>query len=686
MKTIITFSISLAFVIVFTCQPVQLNADEGMWLFNNLPVKQLKERYGFEPTEEWTFHLMRSSVRFNSGGSGSFISSNGLVLTNHHVGAETLHKLSSENNDYYSDGFLARTFDEELKAPDLELNQLINIVDVTEKVKGAVDSSMSTAEAVEARRATILEIEKNATEETGLRSNVITLYGGGRYHLYQFKKYTDIRLVWSPEAAIAFFGGDADNFEYPRYCLDACIFRVYEDGKPAKVDHFLKWSKSGAAENELVFVSGNPGSTSRIYTHAALKYERDVYLPYVMNYIRRLEIQLQLYSQENAESERRAKDELLGIQNARKARMGMLKGLQEPSFMKQKLSEEKALLEMMSKRTDLREYRDAWKQIEDVQKAKGEMLGKALTLRSPLFDVAEHLVRMAIEDSKPNQERIPTYSESNRESLERQLFSPAPIYPDLERMKIADSLARIMELRGGDDPWVKKILGDLSPEQLAENMVENSQLFEVDARKAIAEDGMDAIKSSEDPIIQFVLKVDDYNRELEKQVAQVQEKETQAYAQVAEALFATKGTSTYPDATFSLRLAYGTVKTYEENGKTIPARTTMGGAFQHEQVHGAVVPWKLPGSWHQAKQDLDFDIPLNFICTADIIGGNSGSPVVNKAGEMVGLIFDGNIQSLPGDYYFSDVQNRAISVHSSAIRHAIKVVYGAEDLAAQLGN
>lgn len=676
---------ALTFTLSLVAATPRANADEGMWLFTNLPVKQLKEKYNFEPTEEWTNHLMKASVRFNSGGSGSFISSNGLVLTNHHVGAETLHKLSSEENDYYSDGFLAKSTSDELKAPDLELNQLINIVDVTDKVNSAVKDGMSAAEAAEARRGIILQVEKDATEETGLRCDVVTLYGGGRYHLYQFKKYTDIRLVWSPEEAIAFFGGDADNFEYPRYCLDACIFRVYENGEPAKVEHFLEWSESGADEDELVFVSGNPGSTSRIYTHAALKHERDVYMPYVMNYIRRLEIMLQLYSQENAESERRAKDELLGIQNARKARMGMLKGLQDPAFMNEKMAEEKALLEVLSKRSDLKQYADAWKQIEAVQHEKAKLMGQGLTLRSPLFDIAEHLVRMAQEDTKPNQERIPTYSESNRESLERQVFSSAPIYRDLERVKIADGLARIMELRGGDDPWVSKIQGDLSPEQLAEQMVENSRLFEVDARRELAKGGLDAIKSSNDPLIQFVLKVDQYNRELEDQVNEIGEKERQAYAQVAEALFATQGTSTYPDATFSLRLAYGTVKTYQENGKTIPAWTNIGGTFQHEQVHGAVVPWKLPQSWHDAKDDLDSSVPMNFICTADIIGGNSGSPVVNRDGELVGLIFDGNIQSLPGDYYFDDTQNRAISVHSSAIRHAIKVVYGAEELAEQLG-
>jgi hypothetical protein len=669
----------------FFVSPFVAFGDEGMWLFSDLPVNRLKEKYGFEPTEQWADHLMRASVRFNSGGSGSFISSNGLVLTNHHVGEETIQKLSSAGKDYYTDGFLAKTLDEEQKAPDLELNQLVNITDVTERVNAAIKPSMSVAEAAEARRAVIANIVKAASDETGLRCDVITLYGGGRYHLYQFKKYTDVRLVWAPEAAIAFFGGDADNFEYPRYCLDACIFRVYENNEPAKVEHFLKWSQSGADVGELVFVSGNPGSTSRIYTHAALEYERDVYLPYVMNYIRRLEIMLQIYGQEDEESARRARGELLGVQNSRKARMGMLQGLQDPTFMNKKLADEKALLEQLSQRSDLKQYADAWNTIAEIQAEKKEVVGRSLSIRSPIFDIAEDLVRIAAEDQKPNEERIPTYRESNRESLERQLFSEAPLYRDFERAKIADGLSRIMELRGGNDPLVLTMLDGQSPQQLAEIIAENSKLFDVSARKKIAEGGQSAIESSDDPMIQLVVRIDQENRRIEELVNEIDEKEQQAYAQIAEALFATQGTSTYPDATFSLRLSYGTVKTYQENGETVPAWTTIGGAFEHEKNHNATEPWQLPNSWHNVKSELDLDVPLNFICTADIIGGNSGSPVVNQKGELVGLIFDGNIQSLPGDYYFDDTQNRSISVHSSAIRHALKVVYGAENLVDQLG-
>ena len=328
-----TFATLLFLATFFASLPSTSVADEGMWLFNDLPKEYLKSKYGFEPTEAWAEKLMKSCVRFNVGGSASFVSSNGLVLTNHHVAFDTLSKLSDENNNYAKDGFLARSMEQELKAPDLELNQLLNISDVTDQVNAAVTDEMSPGDAAKARRGKIGEIESAAKEESGLRSDVVTLYGGGKYHLYQYKKYTDVRLVWAPEAGIAFFGGDADNFEYPRYNLDATIFRVYEDGKPAEIEHFLKWSDNGPEEKELTFVAGNPGRTSRIYTNAALKHQRDVRLPYVMDFIRRREVLLQQFGLGGPELERIAKDQLFGIQNSRKARTGMLQGLQTPAIM-----------------------------------------------------------------------------------------------------------------------------------------------------------------------------------------------------------------------------------------------------------------------------------------------------------------------------------------------------------------
>jgi hypothetical protein len=682
-----TFVLSFSILMTLLLAPRTAPADEGMWLFNDLPIEYLQKTHGFKPTPEWSDHVMKSCVRFNVGGSASFISSNGLVLTNHHVGSDTLFKLSNEENDYYNDGFLAKSFDQELKAPDLELNQLINIKDVTDQVNAAVDEGLSPAEAAKARRAAIANIEKKAMDESGLRSNVVTLYGGGRYHLYQYKKYTDVRLVWSPEANAAFFGGDADNFEYPRYCLDACIFRVYEDGKPARIDHFLKWSENGPSEKELVFVAGNPGRTSRIFTVAALKHQRDVQLPYILDFIRRREILLQQFALQGKEAARRAHDGLFGFQNARKARMGMLQGLQDPAVMAAKEKAEAKLLAQIKADPKLSKYAAAWDKIAEVQQKRAQTQGKGVNLNEQLFNIAQQLVQMAEEDKKPSAERLPAYRDSNRASLEQQLFSTAPVYKDLEQVILADVIARMVEMRGGDDELCVKILAGKSPIDRAAELIGGTNLEDPEYRKSLAGGGATAIESSTDPLIQLARLVDPFVRADQLVADELAEIERQAYAQIAEATFATQGTSTYPDATFSLRLAFGPVVGYTENGVEIPAMTDVSGAFEHEAAHKGQEYFELPESWHKAKSEgkLNPKTPHNFVCTADIIGGNSGSPVINKNMELVGLIFDGNIQSLTADYLYSDRQARAVSVHSNIIRDAIRYVYGAEKLADQLG-
>jgi hypothetical protein len=656
-----------------------------MWLFNDLPRDYLKKTYEFEPTDAWARHVMRASVRFNSGGSASFVSSTGLVLTNHHVGAETLHKVSTPENNYYRDGFYAKDLADEIKAPDLELNQLISISDVTQRVTDAVKPGMSPADALAARRAVMSEIEKGSLDETGLRSDVVTLYGGARYHLYRYKKYTDVRLVWAPESAIAFFGGDADNFEYPRYCLDACIFRVYEDDKPAQIEHFLAVSQQGADDGEVVFVSGNPGRTQRIFTAAALTYQRDTYLPYVLDYLRRREVLFQQFGLESQERERRARDELFGIQNARKAYTGMLQGLQDPTFLAQKRQAETALLKRVKSDPELKQHADAWKTIEEVATRRAASLGQTAGFSSNLFDYADTLVFMAAEDQKPNAERLREYRESNRESLNQQLFSPAPIYEDLEQIKLADSLALFVERRGGDHPLVKQVLAGKSPQARAAELIQGTKLADPAVRKKLAEGGRAAIASCDDPMIQFARGLEAEARRLRKEREELQELERQAYAKIADVMFAVEGTETYPDATFTLRLAFGPVKGYEEGGKTIPPWTNIAGAFEHAQKHGNEGAWTLPKSWTSGRDQLDPQTPFNFVCTADIIGGNSGSPVINREGEFVGIIFDGNIQSLTADYFYSEKQARAVSVHSAVILEALRKIYGASALADELG-
>lgn len=663
-------------------------SDEGMWLFSDLPKEYLKEQYGFEPTDDWAKHIMLSSVRFNSGGSASFVSSEGLVLTNHHVAADTLQKLSSSEHNYLEDGFLAKTRDQELRAPDEELNQLVAIEDVTERVNSAVDDSMDTDAAFKARRAVMAQIEKESLDETGLRSDVVTLYGGAKYHLYRYKKYTDVRLVWAPEDKIAFFGGDADNFEYPRYNLDVALFRVYEDGKPAQIENFLRYSDAGAQEGELIFVSGNPGRTRRLYTIAALKNLRDRSIPRALELIRRREIMFQQFSLNGEESRRRAQDELFGTQNRRKSYTGMLAGLHNPSFFEAKQQSEDALRSKAQNDPTLSEYAEAWEKISESEQrlAKLEDRMTSFYWLSRYYRIAETLVLMATEDQKPNAERLREFRSSARESLEHDLYSSAPIYDDLEQAKLADALCYFIETRGAEDPLVVKVLNGKAPAERAAELIAGSKLKDIEERRRLSRGGLDAILNCEDAMIQLARLMEPEYRAVREEKDTIDEIERQAYADITAAKVATEGTSSYPDATFTLRLSFGTVKGYVEEGKQIPAWTTMEGTFEHEAAHSAHGEWQLPRIWHEHKEKINMSVPMNFVCTADIIGGNSGSPVINRAGEFVGVIFDGNIQSLTADYMYTDVVSRAVAVHSGGIREALRQVYDAKHIADELGH
>jgi len=670
-------------------------ADEGMWLFNDPPRELLKERYGFDPTDQWLEHLQKSAVRFNSGGSGSFVSKDGLVMTNHHVAADALHKLSTADRDLLEEGFHAKTREEELKCVDLELNVLMSIEDVTDRVNAAVKPGMSAAEAQQARRAVTNTIEKESMEKTGLRSDVVTLYQGGRYNLYRYKKYTDVRLVFAPEKEIAFFGGDPDNFEYPRYDLDMAFFRIYEDGKPATPPDHLSWSKSGAQNEELIFVAGHPGRTNRLNTVAHLEFLRDVSFPDLLNIIRRREVNLRVYADRGLENARQAQDELFGYQNSRKARLGGLLGLQTPSIMDAKRQAEKALQEAVAKDPKMKDAAGAWKEVDAALATWRELYvnytlyERAMAFNSELYTVARGLVRLAEETGKPNEERLREYAEAGLDSLKQQLFSEAPIYPALETSKFADSLSYLLEQSAAqnetDREFAVGLLANMSPADRAAQLVNGSKLANVEVRKKLAEGGASAIAASDDPLIVLARTIDPKARAIRKQYEeQVEEPLRQAYAKIAQAKFAVEGTSTYPDATFTLRLAFGQVKGYEDQGQTYKPWTTIGGTYPHAEEHGSLPPFKLPKSWLEKKSKLDLETPFNFVSTADIIGGNSGSPVVNQKGEVVGLIFDGNMQSLVLDFVYTDKVARATSVHSAAILEALRKIYGADALVAEL--
>jgi hypothetical protein len=671
-----------------------LLADEGMWTFDNLPLKHLKDAHGFSPPPGWVEHLRGSALRFNNGGSGSFVSADGLVMTNHHVGADTLQKISTAEKDYYKIGFLAGTQADEVKAPDLELNVLVGIEDVTEKVNASVTKGLDDAAANVARRKAKAEIEKASMDASGLRSDVVTLYQGGKYALYTYKKYTDVRLVFAPEFAAAFFGGDPDNFEFPRWCLDVCFFRAYEDDKPARPKNFLTWSAEGSKEGDLTFVAGHPGRTSRLFTLANLEYLRDAGLPFILDVLRDRESFLQEYSKRGPEQARQAKEDLFGYQNSLKARLGGQKGLNDKALIDRKAAAESELRSRIDADPAKKgAYADAWARIAGSQKAAARILKpynfleRGLAFDSTLFSIARTLVRLTEEKTKPNADRLREYGEAGLASLEQGLFSDAPIYPEYETAKLAHSLEHWAKTVGADDPVVQKVLKGRTPADLARSLVEGTKLADVETRKEYAKLGVTAVARSEDPMIQLALAVDPEARALRKQREdEVEGVESAQYALIARAIFEDKGDSTYPDATFTLRLAFGTVKGYEVDGETIDPFTTFAGAFPHAAKHGNVDPYELPASWHKAKESgaLKLDTPLNFVSTADIIGGNSGSPVVNRANEVVGLIFDGNIQSLVLDYAYDDKVARAVSVDSRAIAEALRSIYHAETLLKEL--
>lgn len=667
-----------------------LSGDEGLWLFNNPPKERLKERYGFDEPPSWYEHLQKASVRFNSGGSGSFVSADGLVMTNHHVALETLQKLSSKDKDYVKDGFYARSEAEEAKALDLELNVLMEIVDVTDKVKAAV-GDMTGEKAFEARRAAINKIEEESQKATGLRSNVVTLYQGAQYHLYRFKRYTDVRLVFAPEQAIAFYGGDPDNFAYPRYDLDAAFFRVYEDDKPAQVQHYLQWSREGAKDNELVFVSGHPGHTDRLNTVADLEYLRDIGYPFLLQRLNRMEVALSIYSQRGQEYERKAKDMLFSVANSRKARYYGLAGLQTPSVMAKKVEEEKRLKSAVAKDPKLKDLLGAWDTVAEAQKVRAanikryQLLEGAAGFNTTLFGIARTLVRGADEFAKPNEQRLEEFAESDRKSLELKLFSKRPLYPDYERAKLSDSLDWMTEILGYNDPVVRQIMGDRSPLERGAELINGSKLFDVEVRRQLYQGGKAAVDASTDPMIRLAALVDADARKVRKIMeAQFQEPTRQAYDKIARAKFAVEGTNTYPDATFTLRLSFGSVKGYTEEGKQIPFETNYAGLYDKSAEQSNRSPYELPQRWLERKSKLNLQTAFNFVNTCDIIGGNSGSPVVNRRGEVVGLIFDGNIQSLVWDFVYTDEQARAVAVCSAAIPEALRAVYDAPDLAREL--
>jgi hypothetical protein len=660
-----------------------------MWTFDNLPAKQLKEKYGFVPYGPWLEHLRLASVRFNDGGSGSFVSSGGLVLTNHHVAREQLQKMSSPKKDFVKDGFLAGRDGEEVRCPDLELNVLQSLEDVTAKVMAAVKPGMGGREALDARKALIGKLEKESLDATGLRSDVVSLYQGGEYWLYRYKKYTDVRLAFAPEAQAAFYGGDPDNFTFPRFDVDMALFRVYENGKPLVPAHHLTWNPKGAAEGDLVFISGHPGSTQRRNTVAQLEFSRDLGDPMALDSMRHSLEVARRYGARGPEEARQVGSLIFGLENGFKAVNGELEGLKAPGVMAKKVKEEKELRARVDADPVLRKaYGSAWEDLARAQTLYADKI-KQLSFRSirggELPGLAMTLVRFTAEVAKPDAERLEEYHEAGLESVRFQLLSPAPTYPAMEQAFLEDRLKQALEKLGPEDAWVKAALAGKSPEEAARAALAGTKVGDPAFRKALLEGGVKAVEASTDPLILLARRLDPLGREMRKwYMDTVESVETAAGEKIGKAMFAVFGRDTYPDATFTLRLSYGTIKGYPMNGTVAPSKTTFMGLYDRAASFDNKAPFDLPLRAQERKDRLDLATPLNFVCDGDIIGGNSGSPVVNRAGELVGLIFDGNIESLAGNFVYDGTANRAVAVHSAGMTEALLKLYDAGALVKEL--
>ena len=676
-------------IVIGCCLVSPLPAEEGMWLFSNPPVDAVKERHGFVITPGWLEHLRKASVRFN-GASASFVSPEGLLLTNHHVGAGTIERLSTPGRDLLRDGFYAKTPEEELPCHGVELHVLMSITDVTARVSAAVDAGLSSAEAVAARRAVIAAIESGAAEESGWKSEVVSMYRGGQYHLYQYERYTDVRLVFAPDARAAAFGGDPDNFEYPRFCLDFCFFRAYRDGKPAETPHFLKWRESGAEEGELTFVAGHPGRTNRAMTLAQMESARDRQLPQMLARMYRSEALLRAWSDRDVENARRARQSLIGTQNGRKAAQARLDGLLDPVFMDRKRDEERALRRLMRADGRWHSADEAFDEIESLLDESAESSirermwegGEAFGTR--LFRMARTLVRVADESAKPDGERLPEYQEAGRASLEHGLFSEAPVHRDLETLWLGDSLTVMCAELGVDDPLVVKLLDGKGPRERAAEWVDGTELVDAGVRRRLYSGGAEAIRASRDPMILAALRVDEEARKWRAESDAVSERVSQAHQKIAEARFALEGDAVFPDANSTLRLSYGVVKGYGDPDGVPPFTTFKGMKHRHDR-QGGVAPFDLSDEWKEKASVLDPKVRLNFVSDHDITGGNSGSPVVNRRGELVGLIFDSNAHGLVSDFGYNGVRGRAVSVHPAGMLAVMRTVYQTERLLKELG-
>lgn len=663
-----------------------LRADEGMWTFDNLPLDRLREQYGFTPTDEWLERLRLSSVRIG-GASGSFVSANGLVMTNMHVGLGYIQSLSGADADFVNNGFYAGAREAELTAPNLEASVLVSLQEVTARVQTAA-TGLTKADGLRARQATIAAIEKESLDSTGLFSRVVSLYDGGEYWLYQYEQYTDVRLVFAPENQAAFFGGDADNFTYPRYCLDVAFFRIYSDDALVATPNFLALQPEGPNAGDLIFVAGNPGSTDRLFTFDQLVYQRDTRYPTYLDYFETYRRLIEEYADTSPEHARRVQRQWLGITNSLKAMGGEYRGLTDPALMSRLETKDEEFRRGVATRARASDYDAAFEAIASATQHAADSFAQRVYrgfVGSGLAATAGTIVRYVAEVEKPDAERLPGYHDSELDARRFQLLSEAPVFPDLEAHLVAGFLKKSREVLGADDPWLAAVLGDDDPTTVAAHLLEGTQLADVDFRQSLLDGGQSAVDATDDPLIALTRTLDAQRRQNQQWFRdEVESVLTDAGETLASARFDLYGRTTYPDATGTLRVSFGTVAGYPMNGTQAPHETTLYGLFDRALSFGNSGEFELPQRFWDRRERLDLSTPANFVTTADIIGGNSGSPVVNREGELVGLMFDGNIESLVGRYAYEAERARSLAVHPAYMLEALGTLYDADALVDEL--
>ncbi len=663
-------------------------ADEGMWTLHDFPSEAVESRYGADIGTDWLDRVQGATVRLDGGCTGSFASPQGLVLTNNHCVWGCVRNLSTDDENLSETGFLAENHAAERQCPGYRVSVLQESEDITRKIREAT-AGKSETEANEARKAALSTLEAECEEQGDLSCESVNLYHGGEYFLYKYRRYEDVRLVFAPELTIAAFGGDPDNFNFPRWNLDMSFLRVYENGEPAETPVYFPWRAGGAEDGEAVFVSGHPGRTDRLLTVAELESRRNDYLPTQLIYYSEFRGRMLEWAQSGDEAARQVQQRILGYENGIKVWRNQLKSLADPGQMARKLNDERALRQAVADDPELAAaFGGAWDDVERAIAAWSTMAdeyrfiedGKGL--QGSLAGWAKTLVRGTVEREKPNAERLRAYRDTALPGVEQRLLAERPVSDGFETLSLSFSLDKLREALGPDNEVVKAVLGKDSPRTLAQRLVGETRLADADFRKSLWEGGAAAVATSDDPLIVLMRTVEPFALDLRKRFDDAVEAPlTQASEQIARARFATLGKSVYPDATFTLRVTYGAVDGWMEKGRDVFPFTTMGRTFERATGED---PFRLPASWLDAKERINPDTRYNFSSTTDIIGGNSGSPVINAEAELVGLAFDGNIHSIAGGYWFDEKVNRTVSVHVDAMLEALEVIYGADHLLEEL--